>query len=121
MLPLKRARRSVVSVEENCGWIVRGGRVLLETSDSRRNGGLWRLPRLKLAPRREPIHQDDYPFTHHRVQLRVFRAPPPRRPAANHRWFDLARLAETAMTAPHRRAATSLLDLDAARRKLRLP
>jgi A/G-specific adenine glycosylase len=118
-LPVKRARRAVVGLEENCGWIVRLGRVLLETSDGPRGRGLWRLPKLKSAPRQEPIHEAEYPFTHHRVQLRVYRSAVPRATGANRRWFEIARVGDTAMTAPHRRALTSLLDLDAGRRKLR--
>ncbi len=120
-LPKKRPRRAVVALQEDCGWIVQRGLVLLETSDSARSRGLWRLPQLKSAPARKPIHEAEYPFTHHRVQLRVYLATVPRRRAANHRWFEIARLGETAMTAPHRRALTSLLDLDAGRRKLRVP
>ncbi len=108
-LPMKRARRAVVALAENCGWIVRRGRVLLETSDGPRGRGLWRLPRLKSVPRREPIHESEYPFTHHRVHLRVFRAIPPRQPGCNHRWFEISRVGETAMTAPHRRALVKLL------------
>jgi A/G-specific adenine glycosylase len=120
-LPVKRARRATLEVEENCGWIVQRGRVLLETSDSRRGRGLWRLPQLRRVPRREPLHEAKYPFTHHRVQLRVFRSIAPRRKSPNHRWFEIARLAETAMTSPHRRALASLLDLEADRPKLRVP
>ena len=120
-LPMKRARRATVALAENCGWIVLRGRVLLETSVGPRSRGLWRLPVLKSPPRRKPIHEAEYPFTHHRVQLRVYRTAVPRVAGANRRWFEIARLQETAMTAPHRRALTSLLDLDAGRRMLRLP
>jgi A/G-specific adenine glycosylase len=120
-LPVKRARRGVVALQEDCSWIVERGCVLLEISTGPRGRGLWRLPRLKSPTRHEPLHEAVYPFTHHRVRLRVFRSGAPRRPGINHRWFEIARLAETAMTAPHRRALTSLLDLDAGRRKLRLP
>jgi A/G-specific adenine glycosylase len=120
-LPVKRARRAVIAVQEDCGWIVEHGRVLLETSAGPRGRGLWRLPQLKLAPRREPLHEAEYPFTHHRVRLRVYRAAAPRRPGINRRWFEIAHLPDTAMTTPHRRALTSLLDLDAGRRKLRVP
>lgn len=119
-LPLKRARRATVDLEEHCGWIVHRGRVLLETSDGPRGRGLWRLPELKSLPRRPPIHQAEYPFTHHRVQLRVYRSSAPRQTGPNRHWFEIAKVNETAMTAPHRRALTSLLDLDAGRRKLPL-
>lgn len=119
-LPVKKARRATIQLEENCGWIVLRGRILLETSDGPRGRGLWRLPQLKIAPRQVPIHEAEYPFTHHRVQLRVFRAAAPRRPRANLRWFEITQVGETAMTAPHRRALTSLLDLKADRPKLRV-
>jgi A/G-specific adenine glycosylase len=108
-LPVKRARRATVSVEEHCGWIVDRGRVLLETSVGPRARGLWRLPQLKSAPRRVPLHEAEYPFTYHRVRLRVYRAVAPRRALPNHRWFEIEEIAGTAMTSPHRRALVEIL------------
>ena len=117
-LPAKEPRRATIELEENCGWILHQGRVLLETSNSPRGRGMWRLPVMAAPARRSPIHESHYPFTHHRVHLRVFPGERPARIRKNQRWTEIARLSETAMTAPHRRALTSLLDLDVVRRKL---
>ena len=119
-LPTKRGRPATLEVDENCRWIVQRGRVLLATSDGPRGRGLWRLPPLSSAPRRAPLFESNYPFTHHRVRLRVFRSGAPRLMLPNHRWFEIGRLAETAMLSPHRRALVRLLDLDGDGRKLRV-
>ena len=121
-LPRKKPRRAMVALDENCGWIRRGDRVLLETSAGRRGRGLWRLPVIDPPPRSVPLHDASYPFTHHRIRLRVYRAAGPiRGERKNRRWFALEELPGTAMTAPHRRALITLLDLVPARRTLARP
>ena len=120
-LPVKKPRRTTIDLEENCGWSVQRGRVLLETSVGPRGRGLWRLPVIKAPASRAPLHESHYPFTHHRVHLRVFPTARPDHVQKNQCWIEFARLTETAMTAPHRRALTSLLDLEAGRPKLRRP
>jgi A/G-specific adenine glycosylase len=108
-LPIKKPRRKTVALREDCAWTVQGRRILLEQQTGRRWRGLWKLPAL--------IPQDDpevalltfaYPFTHHRVQLSVFTAPPPARLAPYQQWFLLAELRDVALAAPHRRAIDAL-------------
>lgn len=108
-LPVKRARRRQIELAENCGWITRADEVLLEQSDGPRCRGLWRLPVLKRTPATAPLDESMYPFTHHRVTLRVFAAGAPRRLSTSLRWVGRTALKELAMTAPHRRALDRLL------------
>jgi A/G-specific adenine glycosylase len=124
-LPIKKARQKTVSMREDCAWVVRGRRVLLEQQTGARWRGLWRLPVLA-APRNpqsalrnpqsaicnpqsaKPLTFLTYPFTHHRVHLSVFAASAPTPLAPNQQWFLLAELADVALTAPHRRAIEHL-------------
>jgi A/G-specific adenine glycosylase len=107
-LPRKRPPRATVYLEENCAWIRKGGLILLEQQEGNRLGGLWKLPRCEEpAPAGEPDWEIVYPFTHHRVTLRVH-AERPRSLRAREAWVEGARLAEFAMPSPHRRAATAL-------------
>jgi adenine-specific DNA glycosylase len=66
------------------------------------------LPRLtSQADESEPLHRAEFAFTHHRVTLEVFAAPPQRSSAQ--RWIALKRLARLPMPSPHRRAVTALV------------
>ena len=109
-LPIKKPRQKVVAMREDCAWIVRGRRILLEQQTGARWRGLWKLPALATPPNGdEPLSFLTYPFTHHRVHLSVFRASAPQRLAPNEQWFLSAELADIALTAPHRRAIEHLL------------
>jgi A/G-specific adenine glycosylase len=109
LFPVKKARRAQVELDENCAWIVKRGAVLLEQQVGARWRGLWKLPPLAGAVGNEaPLWEATYPFTHHRVTLRVWRAPAPRKPGAAQRWFSLEDLHEAALPSPHRRAVVTL-------------
>ena len=102
-LPRKRPRRKSVALVEDCAWIARDGQVVLEQQRGRRWSGLWKLPRATRTIRSSPIAQLTYPFTHHRVSLRVY----PSRPRAlrvDEKWVSLAQLDQVALAAPHARA-----------------
>src|SRR3954471_23332049 len=43
-LPVKKPRRKTVELEEDCAWIVQGGKLLLEQQTGPRWKGLWKLP-----------------------------------------------------------------------------
>ncbi|HEX8297101.1 MAG TPA: A/G-specific adenine glycosylase [Chthoniobacteraceae bacterium] len=111
-LPIKKPRRRVVELREDCAWIVQGRRILLEQQTGPRWRGLWKLPALARAEETgvpptqapEPLTFLTYPFTHHRVSLSVFAAAPPHKLAANEQWFLRAELLNVALAAPHRRA-----------------
>jgi A/G-specific adenine glycosylase len=109
-LPVKKARRKTVALGEDCAWIVERGRVLLEQQTGRRWRGMWKLPTLPAPPRSAAVLVTlDYPFTHHRVTLRVFAGGVPRALAGGQEWFALAELAAVALPSPHRRAVERLL------------
>jgi A/G-specific adenine glycosylase len=108
-LPLKRARAATIALEENCAWSVSGAGLLLQQEVGPRWRGLWKLPPLVQASDKQPVFELIYPFTKHRITLRVYPAPGDVMPLthqARHRLEDLDRLA---MPAPHRRAVTRLL------------
>jgi A/G-specific adenine glycosylase len=109
-LPFKAPRKGSVRLDEDAAWIVKNGALLLEQQTGRRAGGLWKLPPLQTRPDTEPVFQTVYPFTHHRITLRVFEENPIGSAAPNQRWFPLPEVLEgAALTAPHRRALESLL------------
>ncbi len=116
-LPLKKPRRKTVALREDCAWTVQGRRILLEQQTGPRWRGLWKLP--ALVPQDDPdaaLLAFAYPFTHHRVQLSVFAAPPPPRLTGYQQWFLLAELRDVALAAPHRRAIEELAKSFAAKK-----
>jgi len=112
-LPLKKTRRKTVTLGEACAWIFKNGRILLEQQTGSRWRGLWKLPALPEPPaggngkkrnNGRPLFELEYPFTHHRVTLSVYKTTAPKSLAANQDWFEIGQLDSVAMTAPHRRA-----------------
>jgi A/G-specific adenine glycosylase len=111
-LPRKKARSARVDLDEPCAWIFDGRRVLLEQQTGRRWRGLWKLPRLTVSPgAAHPALSVTYPFTHHRVTLRIFRRSRPRQIVGDQAWISTADLDTLALAAPHRRAISDLLRL----------
>lgn len=106
-LPLKRARPEIIPLAEHCGWDCRADGVLLE-QQAGRWGGLWKLPAIAEPEHEAHLLQLTYPFTHHRVTLRVY--PRALDPATARRRFSLAELEEAPMPSPHRRAVQRLLE-----------
>ena len=114
-LPIKKPRPKIVPLREDCAWIMRGRRILLSQQTGSRWRGLWKLPPLTTPVNgHEPISFLTYPFTHHRVQLSIYRGAAPERLAPNEQWFLTAELSDVALTAPHRRAIEHLLSADEA-------
>jgi A/G-specific adenine glycosylase len=111
-LPVKKARRKVVRLAEPCALIVRDGEILLEHQSGRRWNGLWKLPALEAIPERTPELVIEYPFTHHKVTLSVYRVRAPRAMKAGWAWHSVERLAEVPLAAAHRRAIESLLKIE---------
>lgn len=112
-VPVKKAPRATVALDELCAWTVSGanGLLLQQGTAGARWRGLWKLPPLTGSPGVDatPRFRLVYPFTHHRVTLRVFDAPAPAALAGGQRWWPLAELEGAAMAAPHRRAVRALL------------
>jgi A/G-specific adenine glycosylase len=109
LFPVKKARRAQVELDENCAWIVKRGAVLLEQQVGTRWRGLWKLPPLAgAAGDEEPLWTATYPFTHHRVTLRVYGATAPRKLGAAQQWFSPEALKQAALPSPHRRVVEAL-------------
>ena len=105
-LPRKKRRAAIVPLTESHGLSTMAGAVLLEQCGQRWRG-MWMLPKVP-APRSAPIHTARFPFTHHRVTLRVFRSKAAR-PGSHRRWFPIRHLNKIPMPSPHRRAIHALL------------
>jgi A/G-specific adenine glycosylase len=108
-LPRKKPRARTVELDEPCAWIQRGDRLLLQQQTGKRWKGLWKLPRLEAAPELEPLHESNYPFTNHRVNLRVYRGSDHDNAWPASCWIALTELDDLPITAPHRRAIRALL------------
>jgi hypothetical protein len=108
-LPRKSPRKSTVLLEENAAWIVAEEAVLLERQTGRRAKGLWKLPQHQPAEAEVALFQTVFPFTHHRVTLRVYSGVAFGAPAAEQRWFALQSvLGEAALPSGHKRALEAL-------------
>ena len=109
-LPVKRPRRGTVALAEDCAWIVRDGRCLLDQQLGQRWRGLWKLPALTTRPIGVRLLLAlEYPFTHHRVTLSVFASARAPKLSANQRWVALDEVDAIALAAPHKRAIQRLI------------
>lgn len=107
-LPIKKPRPKTVDLIESHAFVRQKNRILLEKCFGRWRG-MWMLPSISTSPlRKKPVHSSVFAFTHHRINLRVFRhhlsiSPPHRR------WIVINRLEQLPIPSPHRRALISLL------------
>lgn len=108
-LPARKPRRRTERLLEPCALITRDGQVLLEQQSGARWRGLWKLPGLERPPEIAPELVIEYPFTHHKVTLSVYRRRPPRSQPPGREWHALSSLAEVPLAAAHRRALERLL------------
>jgi A/G-specific adenine glycosylase len=109
-LPRRRARPAIKRQAEHHGFSVRGGRVLLEQSQDRWRG-MWMLPRVATAAANgRPLYVSEFPFTHHRITLSVFRRAALEGSAkSTRRWFPIDALDSIPLPSPHRRALRMLI------------
>jgi len=106
-LPIKRQRAATRQLVEHHAFTFDRGRILLEQSQDRWRG-MWILPRLTSGLKsEEPVYTAEFPFTHHRVTLAVYRHPS--LDAARLRWFPIESLESIPLPSPHRRAVTHLI------------
>ena len=108
-LPRKKPRRELQLRTENHTFVTRRGRILLEQSTDRWRG-MWILPRLAEAPEARSLHRSEFPFTHHKITLAVYRGRRIGNQSATHRWFSRNELATIPLPSPHRRALTDILN-----------
>jgi A/G-specific adenine glycosylase len=106
-LPVKIGRPKTKQLIENHAFVLRKNKILLQQAD-RRWRGLWILPQLKSkSMRKRPIHVSIFPFTNHRVTLRIFRQR--QNKIDRQRWFPVRALGSIPIPSPHRRAIVDLL------------
>ena len=109
-LPIKKIPRPPKELIEARAFTFRRNRILLEQSSGRWHG-MWILPPARVrSVITRPIHTSIFPFTNHRITLKVFAQPAPRTRAREQgRWFSIAQLASIPLPSPHRRAVEQLL------------
>jgi A/G-specific adenine glycosylase len=108
-LPAKKPRRGMARLAERCALITRGDSVLLEHQSGPRWKGLWKLPPANGIPKKAPALVMEYPFTHHKVTLSVYRQKAPRVMRTGWEWHAVADIEEVPLAAAHRRALRRLL------------
>lgn len=111
-LPIKKPRRKTVFATEKCAFTVSKGKLLLQQEVSNRWRGLWRLPDFP-GSNNNLMLQLEYPITHHRVTLKIFKQHPPKKLSINQSWHEIDLIENIAMPAPHRRAMRQLQTLGA--------
>jgi A/G-specific adenine glycosylase len=109
ILPVRKARPGIRHLTENHAFTVRQKQILLEQS-TKRWRGMWILPLLKTrSTSTHAIHLSIFPFTHHRVTLKIFPRHPRKIDKHAQRWFTLRELKSIPIPSPHRRAIADLL------------
>jgi A/G-specific adenine glycosylase len=119
LLPVKKLRHRLVVLEENHRFVRRGNKLLLQQC-SHRWRGMWMLPLASSSCRakresclaRRELHSLVFPFTHHRITLRVFREDGARQIGGRNRWVAIDDLATIAVPSPHRRAIEVCLAIE---------
>ncbi|MGI8438539.1 MAG: A/G-specific adenine glycosylase [Chthoniobacterales bacterium] len=108
-LPKKRARPQTKLLTERHAFIAKGGQILLEQSENRWRD-MWILPPLTKPPTAAAlIYSADFPFTHHRITLAVYRQSARAHASPRQRWFPIDSLGEIPLPSPHRRAVSHLI------------
>ena len=106
-LPIKRGRPKTRRLIENHAFVFSKNKLLLQPAFPRWRG-MWILPQLKSrSMRKRPIHVSIFPFTNHRVTLKVFRQR--QNKIDRQRWFPIRALGSIPIPSPHRRAIVDLL------------
>jgi A/G-specific adenine glycosylase len=99
------------SIEDHL-FMANGDRIVLARCTGRwRN--MWMLPQLKLdrlnrSSLRSSVYEAVFPFTNHRIRLRVFRRRQRKIDNASQRWFSRRQLTSIPIPSPHRRAIEQL-------------
>jgi A/G-specific adenine glycosylase len=111
-LPIKKPRPRTKRITEEHAFVLQRGRILLEQS-RRRWRGMWILPRLQTRPvNRRPIYESIFPFTNHRITLKVYAERSRKIDKHAQRWIRINSLESIPIPLPHRRALQHLLQRD---------
>jgi len=118
-LPIKRDRPRTKELIENHAFVLSKNKLLLQLA-SQRWRGMWILPAIKSKSiKTRPIHMSIFPFTNHRITLKIFRQR--HSTIDRQRWFPLRALGSIPIPSPHRRAIVDLLSATRAARPRQPP
>ncbi len=111
-LPLKKAARATLFLDEHVLWVQRDDCLLLVQESGRRRRGLWRLPvRSASETASLPLlSRTQYSITHHRVTLHVHDAPQTNA-STEEVWQPLAILESLPMPGPLRKVVETIISL----------
>jgi A/G-specific adenine glycosylase len=107
-LPVKKARLPTRLLIETHAFARKQKQILLERCSGRWRG-MWMLPPLKKPVGQRPLHMSIFPFTNHRVTLRVFAHRARKIDEQRQRWFKIDALRSIPIPSPHRRAIEQLI------------
>ncbi|HST30861.1 MAG TPA: A/G-specific adenine glycosylase [Chthoniobacterales bacterium] len=108
LLPIKRPRPQTKRIIERHGFVVSQDRILLQAAQHRWRG-MWILPAINgRSKNRLAIYESVFPFTNHRITLKIFHGNACRN--STQRWFSKDELGAIPIPSPHRRAIHALLN-----------
>ncbi len=107
-LPVKKPRPRTLHLTETHALALKQNQILLEQSSGRWRG-MWMLPPLTKRTSKRPLHMSIFPFTNHRVTLRVFAHGRRKIDKQTQRWFKINALSSIPIPSPHRRAIEQLI------------
>ena len=112
-LPIKKARKKTVLLDELCVFAIQDGNILLhKAADSARRSGMWKLPEREnhVLEQRPLLLKTTYAITHHKVTLCIYDAPPKLTLEEDEAWHPLSALPTLPMPSPFRKALNALLE-----------
>jgi A/G-specific adenine glycosylase len=108
-VPKKKARLPTLRLAEHHAFVARQKTILLHQANHRWRG-MWILPPLqRRSANQRPLYRSIFPFTNHRVLLKVYAHRRPKIDKRSQRWFRIDSLDAIPIPAPHRRALQILL------------
>jgi A/G-specific adenine glycosylase len=107
-LPAKKPRPRTQHLTETHALALKQNQILLEQSSGRWHG-MWMLPPITEPTGKRPLHMSIFPFTNHRVTLRVFAHRTRKIDRQTQRWFKIEALSSIPIPSPHRRAIEQLI------------
>jgi A/G-specific adenine glycosylase len=116
-LPVRKSRPHTKQLIEQHAFVVRQGKILLEQSSTRWRG-MWILPPLKFDCFKQssfhagPIYTSVFPFTNHRITLKVYAERSRKIDKDSQRWIRVNSIGSIPIPSPHRRALQHLLQRD---------
>lgn len=112
ILPVRKSRPRTKQLIEQHMFVVRRSKILLEQSATRWRG-MWILPPLqRRSANQRPVYKSIFPFTNHRVALKVYTDGSRKIDKHFQRWISVNSLESIPIPSPHRRALQHLLRRD---------